>query len=69
MVVSTQRGCCFRSPLATKLLHMVLFHDDFTQPDVKKMTSVLENYYLFVLKGAVAFCYFGYKTFAHRLIP
>ena len=31
-----QRGCCIWSPLATRLLHNVLFHDDITQPDLKK---------------------------------
>ena len=31
-----QRGCCIRSPLAAKLLHVVLFHDYITQPDIKK---------------------------------
>ena len=30
-----QRGCCIRSPLATKLLHTVLFHEDITQLEQK----------------------------------
>ena len=28
-----------RSPLATKLVHIVLFHDDITQRDLKKSTT------------------------------
>ena len=32
---SQQRGCCIRSPLATKLLHTVLFREDITQLEQK----------------------------------
>ena len=32
-----QRGCCIRSPLATKLLHGVLFPEDITQQDLKNL--------------------------------
>ena len=31
---SVQRGCCIRSPLARKLLHVFLFHEDNTQRDL-----------------------------------
>ena len=31
-----KRGCCIRSPLVTKLLHTVLFHEDITQLEQKK---------------------------------
>ena len=33
--VPKQRGCCIRSPLATKLLHVLLFLEDNTQRDLK----------------------------------
>ena len=34
--ITLERGCCIRSHLATKLLHVVLFHEDITQRDLKK---------------------------------
>ena len=35
-LLAFKRGCCIRSPLATKLLHVVLFCEDNTQRDLKK---------------------------------
>ena len=35
-----KRGCCIRSPLATKLLHVVLFHEDNTQRELTKNPAI-----------------------------
>ena len=35
MLSSIKRGCCIRSPLATKLFEVVLLHEDITQRDLK----------------------------------
>ena len=32
---TAERGCCIRSPLATKLFEVVLLHEDITQWDLK----------------------------------
>ena len=34
----SQRGCCIMSALATQLLHIILFHDDIMQLDLKKFS-------------------------------
>ena len=42
-----KRGCCIRSPLATKLLHTILFHEDITQLEQKNSSPcvhVIEAY-------------------------